>query len=254
MEFRAAATQQDATSATAVDGMLSQLINADAARPRAPAAAVVGEAAAQHVAEEGMRPAAALVAAAPLAASPAAAALATSAGAAGGAAHTTAAAAGGGGMGSGGASEGVAVAFKDGQGQPPADQAVVVQPAEAPRPSDVAEELARMAREVRMQVKDVTIRIDTVLGTGAFGVVYGGEGVLNCCIMYTALCAWQRRWPCTYATMCVLHSPKDASLGAFRIRPRSGTRCLYRHLAGHSRSGEDGDHLGVTRATQARAT
>ncbi|PNW86473.1 hypothetical protein CHLRE_02g087850v5 [Chlamydomonas reinhardtii] len=174
VEFRAAATQQDATSATAVDGMLSQLINADAARPRAPAAAVVGEAAAQHVAEEGMRPAAALVAAAPLAASPAAAALATSAGAAGGAAHTTAAAAGGGGMGSGGASEGVAVAFKDGQGQPPADQAVVVQPAEAPRPSDVAEELARMAREVRMQVKDVTIRIDTVLGTGAFGVVYGG--------------------------------------------------------------------------------
>eukprot|EP00198_Chlamydomonas_reinhardtii_P012613 XP_001701950.1 predicted protein [Chlamydomonas reinhardtii] len=92
VEFRAAATQQDATSATAVDGMLSQLINADAARPRAPAAAV----------------------------------------------------------------------------------AVVVQPAEAPRPSDVAEELARMAREVRMQVKDVTIRIDTVLGTGAFGVVYGG--------------------------------------------------------------------------------
>ncbi|PNW86472.1 hypothetical protein CHLRE_02g087800v5 [Chlamydomonas reinhardtii] len=55
-----------------------------------------------------------------------------------------------------------------------AEESVVVQPAEAPRPSDVAEELARMAREVRMQVKDVTIRIDTVLGTGAFGVVYGG--------------------------------------------------------------------------------
>ena len=135
-----------------------------------------------------------------------------------------------------------------------AEESVVVQPAEAPRPSDVAEELARMAREVRMQVKDVTIRIDTVLGTGAFGVVYGGEGVLNCCIMYTALCAWQRRWPCTYATMCVLHSPKDASLGAFRIRPRSGTRCVYRHLAGHSRGGKDGDYLGVTRATQARAS
>ncbi|KAG2446650.1 hypothetical protein HYH02_008221 [Chlamydomonas schloesseri] len=56
----------------------------------------------------------------------------------------------------------------------PDEGGVTVQPAEAPRPTDVAAELARMAREVRMQVKDVAIRIDTVLGTGAFGVVYGG--------------------------------------------------------------------------------
>ncbi|KAG2446651.1 hypothetical protein HYH02_008222 [Chlamydomonas schloesseri] len=59
-------------------------------------------------------------------------------------------------------------------GTPGTGDSVTVQPAEAPRPTDVAAELARMAREVRMQVKDVAIRIDTVLGTGAFGVVYGG--------------------------------------------------------------------------------
>ncbi|KAG2446649.1 hypothetical protein HYH02_008220 [Chlamydomonas schloesseri] len=70
-----------------------------------------------------------------------------------------------------GAAQAAAVAGAAGRSD---EGGVTVQPAEAPRPSDVAAELSRMAREVRMQVKDVAIRIDTVLGTGAFGVVYGG--------------------------------------------------------------------------------